>query len=228
MTFLTKKTIMETITKSTNFICQTIMKARYYKDSSILYAKNRKNQSFGWSSILTGLELIKKGVRHIIGDVNTTKLFKDNWIPGTPSRPAYRLSGNDNILVNDLITTTRNTQSWNLESINRLLHEEDQILVKNIYLPQTKKVDRLVWNYDKSGEYTVKSEYWFAFNNSTPDSSNLTIPHGDHLLKAKIWKSDIMPKLKYFLWRILSKALTTITRLNTRVYILTTHVIDVG
>lgn len=43
-----------------------LMKARYYRNSSLLDAKNRKNQSYGWSSVLTGLELIKKGVRYII------------------------------------------------------------------------------------------------------------------------------------------------------------------
>lgn len=121
-----------------------LMKARYYKDSSILYAKHRKNQSYGWSSILTGPDLIKKGVRHIIGDGHTIKFFKDNWIPSTPPRPAYRTSGNDELMVSDLISSTCDTQTWNIGLVNQLLHVDDQPLARNIYLPQTKKVDRIV------------------------------------------------------------------------------------
>ena len=42
------------------------------------------------------------------------------------------------------------------------------------------------------------------------------IPYGDPILMDKIWKLNIMPKLNHFLWRILSKAIGTTTRLNSR------------
>lgn len=38
------------------------------------------------------------------------------------------------------------------------------------------------------------------------------IPHGDPVLKKEIWKLKIMPKLRHFLWWILSKALPTAIR----------------
>lgn len=45
-----------------------IMEARYFKDDSILDAKERKNQSYRWSSLLVGLELLKKGLRYNVGN----------------------------------------------------------------------------------------------------------------------------------------------------------------
>ncbi|KAL9295794.1 putative ribonuclease H domain, reverse transcriptase zinc-binding domain-containing protein [Arabidopsis thaliana] len=44
----------------------------------------------------------------------------------------------------------------------------------------------------------------------------LTRPHGSLDLKNKVWNLPIMPKLKHFLWRVLSGALATKERLITR------------
>ena len=37
-----------------------LMKARYFNDESIIDAKPKKYQSYGWSSIIKGLDVIKK------------------------------------------------------------------------------------------------------------------------------------------------------------------------
>lgn len=59
-----------------------------------------------------------------------------------------------------------------------MLNGDDNELVVNIYLPQVKKEDRVVWSYDKTGEYTVKNGYWLAFNESINHDSAPAIPHG--------------------------------------------------
>ncbi|XP_019099689.1 PREDICTED: uncharacterized protein LOC109132510 [Camelina sativa] len=50
------------ILKFPNSFFAKVMKARYFPDSSILDATPKKSQSYGWSSILSGLDLLKKGI----------------------------------------------------------------------------------------------------------------------------------------------------------------------
>lgn len=136
-----------------------LMKARYFKDTSILNARTRINQSHGWISILTGLNLIKKGMRHITGDGDTIRIFHDNWLPTKPSRPTIGNVQNTNLFVKDLVTNTGNNKIWDQEKINHLLSDEDQSLVSHIYLSQTQKKDRIIWSYENTGKYTIKSGY---------------------------------------------------------------------
>ncbi|CAA7028978.1 unnamed protein product [Microthlaspi erraticum] len=193
-----------------------LMKARYYKDTSILEAKHRINESYGWSSIVTGLTLLKKGMKHIVGDGESTNVFEDLWLPVHPPRRVTRNEGQEDFLVKELIIDSGCSRKWNLPVLEAILNAEDRNLVQKLYLPQRKKQDRQVWCYDKSGDYTVKSGYWLAFREHLHDHPEITIPHGDPVLKDQIWRLQIMPKIKHFFWRALSKALPTATRLVTR------------
>lgn len=61
----------------------------------------------------------------------------------------------------------------------------------------------------------MKSGYWLATH--IPDNDLLHIPpHGDPQIKSEIWKSHTAPKLKHFLWRMLSRALPTGEELEKR------------
>ncbi|CAA7033558.1 unnamed protein product [Microthlaspi erraticum] len=193
-----------------------LMKARYYKDTSILEAKHRINESYGWSSIVTGLTLLKKRMKHIVGDGESTNVFEDLWLPVHSPRRVTRNEGQEDFLVKELIIDSGCSRKWNLPVLEAILNAEDRNLVQKLYLPQRKKQDRQVWCYDKSGDYTVKSGYWLAFREHLHDHPEITIPHGDPVLKDQIWRLQIMPKIKHFFWRALSKALPTATRLVTR------------
>lgn len=51
---------------SPNRLFAKIYKARYYKDEHLFEAKSKRYQSFGWSSILVGIDLLKKCCQNII------------------------------------------------------------------------------------------------------------------------------------------------------------------
>lgn len=83
-------------------------------------------------------------------------------------------------------------------------------------IPSIPLDDTLVWNYDKPGEYTVKSGYRFiTFYRSTLEgavgsSKETTIWKG-------IWKLVVPPKVRVFVWRLCSGALPTMKGLNRRI-----------
>ncbi|MEX5543923.1 hypothetical protein, partial [Pseudomonas poae] len=74
----------------------------------------------------------------------------------------------------------------------------------------------LIWCYEKSGEYTVRSGYRFALSITRHLPNAPVSPPGNAALKAEIWKQNILPKIQHFFWRFMSNALGTTTRLSTK------------
>lgn len=89
------------------------------------------------------------------------------------------------------------------------------IMILKIHLSQTMTSDRLVKLYQGWKIFT-SSGYWFLRHNPDFEKVGPSYPHGDPLFKAKIWRLNIMPKLKKIQWCILSKAVSTATGLKTR------------
>lgn len=191
------------------------MKARYYKDDSILDAKTRKQQSYGWSSLLVGIDLLKKGTRYLIGDGKSIKLGMDNCIDSHPPRPIKASVSSSALTLDSLFRFHGPLRAWDPEKISEFVAQEDQDIIQRIYLSKEAKPDNLVWNYNSSGDYTVRSGYWLLTHDPHSAISS-DRPHGSVELKNKVWQLPIMPKIKHFLWRMLSRALATNERLTTR------------
>lgn len=64
--------------------------------------------------------------------------------------------------------------------------------------------------------YSVKSGYWLSNHLPEFEANAIEPPPGSPTLKEKIWKATIPSKLKQFLWRVLSSALSTGTEFNHR------------
>uniref|UniRef100_A0A494G9K2 Reverse transcriptase domain-containing protein n=1 Tax=Solanum lycopersicum TaxID=4081 RepID=A0A494G9K2_SOLLC len=82
-------------------------------------------------------------------------------------------------------------------------------------LSQSQSKDYLGWHYTDTGLYTVKSGYWLA-THLHGDEPRALPPAGDPHLKRSIWKTTTAPKIKHFLWKMLSKALATGEELERR------------
>ncbi|CAN6982383.1 unnamed protein product [Brassica oleracea var. botrytis] len=165
---------------------------------------------------MVGINLLRRGSRFIIGNGVSARLYEDHWLPTDPPRCATRMTNTQHLMVSDIIIATDTSQQWDLDYARQLLNEEDFQLMLMIYLPQTKTDDFLVWPFNPSGNYTVKSGYKREMLELSRTSPDLLRPRGDPLLKKQIWTLPILPKLKHFLWRLITLALGTNTRLNTR------------
>lgn len=56
----------------------------------------------------------------------------------------------------------------------------------------------------------------FSSHTSNSTSQAPVIPYGEPSLEGNNWRMNIMRKLKYFFWRILSKEIGASTRVNSR------------
>lgn len=109
-------------------------------------------------------------------------------------------------MVSDILT--RETREWNLERINHLLPELASI-IQTIKPSLLDVQDSYVWPLQNSGKYSVKTGYFSLVQHevlapATPDWKKL------------VWNPPLLPKLKYFLWKILQNALPTGENLRRR------------
>ncbi|KAG2303007.1 hypothetical protein Bca52824_031658 [Brassica carinata] len=166
-----------------NCLFSKLYKARYLKDKQLLEGKTCRRQSYGWASLLAGIEVLKKGCSYIVGNGKDIRVFKDNWLPVTSPRPASTTINCD-LRVSDLITTSP-YKHWNPVALQSYLCDEDQRLVTQIYLSQTEKEDMLIWSHTRDGNYTVSSGYNVARHAPEFLFEAPPIPYGDPILKDK-------------------------------------------
>uniref|UniRef100_A0A803P5C9 RAB6-interacting golgin n=1 Tax=Cannabis sativa TaxID=3483 RepID=A0A803P5C9_CANSA len=78
-------------------------------------------------------------------------------------------------------------------------------ILEDHWLPHNKDKDEIVWEYDSSGIFSVKSAYHLAFSHQ--DLPSTSSPDNSKKFWSKIWTSKIPPKVKIFIWRLLSQAI---------------------
>lgn len=201
------------ILQAPNCLMARILKARYFPDSSILSASQKKHSSYAWKSILFGRELVVKGMRVVIGNGTTTRMWMDPWLPVHPPCPPRSLNGLlSNISVRDFMNEDRS--NWDVEKLEAEVVTEDIDKILQIKLSAKAEFDLLGWNYNEDGVYTVKSGYWLSTH--LPNQENGLQTFGNVNIKKKIWKTEVTSKLKHFLWKLLSKALPTGNNLKRR------------
>lgn len=199
-----------------NSLFARLMKARYFNGESILDAKEKRLQSYGWSSLLSGIALLKKGSRYIVGDGQDVRIGIDNFVDSHPPRPLHTKPHCEEKTLSTLIQQRGSYRFWNTSKISEFVEDNDHDLIQGTYLSKFPKKDKLIWNYNSSGDYTVRSGYWYLIHDPLDDMNPPNRPHGSVELKNKIWNLPIMPKIKHFLWRVISRALATRERLRTR------------
>ncbi|KAI5344364.1 PREDICTED: reverse mRNAase [Prunus dulcis] len=101
--------------------------------------------------------------------------------------------------------------TWNLDSIRHMISDDGEISILRTPIGQGEDIDRLIWPYEKSGRYTVKSGYhWVhhknqAFNHQHPSTS---IAITKDIWKA-LRKTQTPPNIRNFMWRIFRNSLAT-------------------
>ena len=135
------------------------MKAKYFRHVDFLQAPTYKSTSYGWRSILQARSLLQEGIKWIVGDGSKIRVWEDNWIHTQPAKAA---SGPGKeafpyLKARDLMI--EGTKSWNEHLINSAISPEDAQYILNIRLSSAMNQDTPIWNFTKTGEYTVRSGY---------------------------------------------------------------------
>ena len=90
-------------------------------------------------------------------------------------------------------------------------------LIRKLHLSRINAPDIPIWPFVQSGEYTVKSGYFFLKTEAktSPSGSQSNAEKLKPLWK-KIWKLPLPCKVRNFLWRACRNAIPTMKNLNRR------------
>ena len=115
--------------------------------------------SYAWKSLLKGKEVLRKGLRWRIGTGDAINLWSDPWLPSTIQPQIQSLVVQDfaNAKVCSIINPIY--KCWDANLLNRLFLPHEVLLIQSIPLSHRPVEDKLVWPYNLSGVYTVKSGY---------------------------------------------------------------------
>nr|VDD37257.1 unnamed protein product [Brassica oleracea] len=194
-----------------------VLKHRYFKNSSFLDSGVGSRPSFAWRSIIHGRELLQQGLLKKIGSGSDTVVWWDRWIlDSIPRVPDYRQGSvvDLTLRVEDLLIP--GTGVWNQELVFRTFTRKDAEIIMKIK-PEISHTNSVVWGLSRNGSYTSKSGYALLEIIEEINTSQVEIiPPVEKKLWSTLWKTKTTPKLRHFLWRILSGALAVKERLRSR------------
>ena len=108
------------------------------------------------------------------------------------------------------------SRSWNLQAIRALVDPTDAKIIESIPLSRNQLEDRNGWHFTNNGKYSVQSGYQvervYPDKEKPPDFYGPTVD----ILKAFCWKVRCPPKIKHFLWQILSGCISVMKNLKAR------------
>ncbi|XP_019085342.1 PREDICTED: uncharacterized protein LOC104748447 [Camelina sativa] len=197
---LLAKTGWRLLTQPDSLLTRVLL-GKYCNSSSFLECSaTPRVASHGWRSILTGRELLLKGLGWSVGNGACINVWRDAWLSLDHSQAPFGPPTADTaeLKVQDLLCPV--TNDWNVDVIRQILPQYEEPIRKLItsYVPST---DALVWLPENSGSYSTKSGYAIAKQfqqQSTIDSFNWN---------KQVWQTKLPPKLKNFLWKIAAGAL---------------------
>jgi hypothetical protein len=110
---------------------------KYFPQGDVLQAKPKRDMSYTWHSIMSGLSLLKKAAFiWRIGDGASIRMWEDEWLPRDDSRRPFTPRGH-NLLsrVQELINPA--TGSWDEVLIRDMFWEEDATCI--LCTPSTRR-----------------------------------------------------------------------------------------
>ncbi|CAN1787046.1 Uncharacterized mitochondrial protein AtMg00310 [Linum perenne] len=184
-----------------------IYKAKYFPNSTLMQAGKGSNPSWGWRGILKGREIIKVGHRWQVGDGTSINPFLDHWVPTSPpSGPIFEMK--DSICdIPIFVAGFIDNDNWDQIKLNSLFRKDSVNQILSIPITKRRTVDKIIWQFAGSGEYSVHSGYGVVKDILAGDPEFEPIDVVDSKVWKGIWEIEIQPKFHFFLWRILRRSL---------------------
>jgi hypothetical protein len=127
------------------------------------------------------------------------------------------------VTVNELIDPVQH--QWRTEKIQEIFLAPDARAILQIPLRRSGGEDWLAWHYEKNGVYSVRSAYRALLSAKEGREAAITSGVGHSSMHndekwRRLWKLDVLPRVRVFWWRVLKGILpdyATLTRRHVRV-----------
>ena len=155
-----------------------------------------------WREIINHRKYIGAGVKWCIGDGRKVCFLTDYWV-NMVSLVSF-MDGNNLQYINleakvhDFIN--HETKKWNIHSISNILPLNVIADIKAKHIPCSPIEDRILRGFSRDEKFTLKSTTWAMRKPSV---------HPIYKILNWLWKLNLFPKIKVFLWLVLIEALPT-------------------
>lgn len=190
-----------------------VLKARYIKHTDIMEASVGSNPSYIWRSMMWSKSAISSSLFWKIANGKDVHARKDKWIPDLAEGKITSYTTYDsNVTIQDLITPER---TWDVPKLDSLFLTYEVEAIRKIPIDHHSPRDSRFWIYNKKGLYTVKTAYWKALSNSNhQDDKGICSPSTTPQIWPKIWRLNLPPKVRIFLWKAAHDAIASEANLN--------------
>ncbi|XP_021723977.1 uncharacterized protein LOC110691367 [Chenopodium quinoa] len=198
-----------------NSLLEQVLKGKYYPSSSFMEAELGNCPSYTWRGIWEARWVVKRGLRWRVGNRDSIRVWDDPWIPHTQSLRVLSSKGlnNSNLVVSDLIDPVR--KCWDATTISATFLPIDQDRILSIPLSDRLPEDTLCWDLEKDGTYSNRSAYRTLFYDEWKQEEEAT--SSPRVIWKKIWNTNVLPRIKVFMWRACQNALPTRKGIGSRI-----------
>ncbi|KFK24637.1 hypothetical protein AALP_AA8G005400 [Arabis alpina] len=170
-----------------------------------------KSSSHGWRGILLGRDLLKLHLGWAIGNGKDARVWNENWLSTSeqlgPIGPCTNAM--EKLTVADLMMD--NSTKWDLEKIHQTIPQlEEEVLV--IKPSDFGAKDKRIWLKSAFGDYTTKSGYYAA-----QGAQQAPLIKSSLDWRNDVWSLNTAGKIKTFLWKAASGALSIGANLSFRI-----------
>ncbi|XP_021866146.1 uncharacterized protein [Spinacia oleracea] len=172
-----------------------------------------QNSSWGKRSLFQAVKKFEKGLAWKIGEGSKVKAVSMPWVEGrVPEvKDSQQIFQARLWKVKDFI---RENHEWNHCKIRECFVWKDASAIVAMEQPKEGEDDYLYWKMHPSGKFSTKSGYSFISQQSSKDIQEVS--KEDAIFFKLIWKLDILPRWKVFLWKLMYNAVAAKENLNKR------------
>lgn len=153
--------------------------------------------SFLWKSLLWGRDLVEKGSRWRVGNGSSIRIYKDRWIPWEST---FMVMSPAALNLNATVDCLKvESEEWNEVLIRESFMDVDVEGIISLPPRNGGVVDRLLWHYHNSGDYSVRSGYWIA--SSSDDNPSCSGLSDSKSWWKFFWHLKLPQKIKLFVWK---------------------------
>ncbi|XP_048503106.1 uncharacterized protein LOC104896166 [Beta vulgaris subsp. vulgaris] len=209
---LTKQAVR--IHNSSHSLISQIYCAKYRNSPVNLVLQKHKlgKTSWGFRGLCRAIQECSEGFAKVIGNGADTYILKEKWLKGVgiETKQGIDLEALGLQKVRDLMHASQN--SWNPALIWKVFSTSTAIQILSTHIPTEECQDHFKWIGSKSGALRVKDVYAHLLMSK----GRLGLNQNDTRFWSKLWATDLLPKWKFFVWRLLHKALATNSNLIKR------------
>ena len=134
-----------------------------------------------------------------IGNGKDIFFWQDNWVENRNILEILDIDDPDSLDLSLKVSNFIENKQWNVSKLHSYLGNPALVQkVLGLPIPLTEIKDSFCWGLSTSGSFTIKTASWLSHGNDHNDS---------HWPYQGLWKLDIMPKIKIFLWQMCHNAL---------------------